>query len=144
MEMTWHFLLVTWGYTGKVEKKTECLRLWAFHFPKCPQSFFNHFLWYRVGIWCVPTGNQNKNSIDFLCWVTLAERKSSKSKCPWLPLGMDTNFQEFTRKGLHQFLKSRTCFRCFYFSNPNIDVILHVTFFIILFNAIYVQNIYQP
>lgn len=104
----------------------------------------NHFLWYRVGILCVPTGNQNKNSIDFLCWVTPLERKSSKSKCPWLPLGVDTNFQDFTQKGLHQFLKSRTCFTCFYFSNPNIEVIFHVTFFIILFNAIYVQNIYQP
>jgi hypothetical protein len=84
-------------------KENRMPEIVAFRFPKCSPSFFNHFLWYRVGIWCVPTGNQNKNSIDFLCWLNPkpSERESSKSKYPWLPLGVDTNFQDFTRRRVY-------------------------------------------
>ncbi len=37
---------------GKKKKKTNLLQEWAFHFPKCPPSFFPFFL------------SQEKNLID--------------------------------------------------------------------------------
>jgi hypothetical protein len=53
-----------------------------------------------VGIWCVPTGNQNKNSIDFLCWVTPLERKVLKVSAPGSLLGW-TLTSRTSRRGVY-------------------------------------------